>query len=161
MSERGTDPTTERRKAGPRAAGKVGVERWIENVFFGTAEVVVLGIPGLLALMGAPYNAPVKFAALVAVATLSLAIGTVRTGLTPTDWPSVTPASFLVRILYHSVVIVVVAGGGAAVGVVTGSTGGSLVVAVVLALGAVWAFPRVVAALHELLPLWNWNRPRR
>jgi hypothetical protein len=161
MSERGTDPTTERRKAGPRAVRKVGVERWVENVFFGLAEVAVLGIPGLLALMAAPQNAAVKFAALVGVTTLTLAIGTVRTGLTSFDWPAATPVLFLVRPVYHSVTVVAVAAGGAAVDVATGSTVGSLVVAVGLALGAVRLFPRIVAGLERLLPQWNWGLTRR
>lgn len=161
MSERGTNSTTERRKAGPRSPGKVGVERWIENVFFGLAEIAVLGLPGSIALLSAPYNASVKFAALVGISTLSLAIGTVRTDLTSLDWPTMTPESFLVRVVYHSAAIVVVAGLGAAVGVGLGSIVGSFVVTIGLALGAVWLFPRVVATLRERFPLWDWGRPRR
>lgn len=157
MSGRGTDHTTERRKAGPRSESKVGIERWVENVFFGGAEVVVLGFPGLFALLSAPFNAEVKFAAIVAVCTLSLAIGTVRQ-VESLDWPRLTPALFVVKIGYHSAVIAVAAVGGAAVDVFAGSAIGSLAVAVLVSLGAVWLFPRVVVWIRRLPPWWTWGQ---
>ena len=156
MSERGTDRTTEQRKAGPRHESKIGVERWVENVFFGGSEVAILGFPMLFGLMNAPFNAEVKFAAIVAVFTLSLAIGTVR-GVESLGWPRMTPTLFFVRILYHSAVIGVAAYGGAAVDLLAGSVVGSLVFVVLVSLGAVWLFPRLVAWLRQLPPWWQWS----
>ena len=157
MSERGTDTPTERRKAGPRSESKVGIEQWVENVFFGGAEVVVLGLPALFALLSTPFNAEAKFAAIVAVVTLSLAIGTVRQ-VESLDWPSLTPALFVLKIAYQSTVIGVAAYGGAAVDVLADSAIGSLVVAMLVSLGAVWLFPRIVAWIRRLPPWWTWGR---
>ena len=147
MTERGTDRTTERRKAGPRNESKIGVEEWVENVFFGGSEVALLGFPMLFALMNAPFNAEVKFAAIVAVCTLSLAIGTVRQ-VESLDWPRMTPALFFVRILYHSAAIGVAAYGGAAIDLLAGSVVGSLVFVVLISLGAIRLFPCLVAWLR-------------
>lgn len=157
MSERGTDPTTEQRKAGPQNETKIGVEQWVENVFFGGSEVAILGFPMLFALMNAPFNSEVKFAAIVAVCTLSLAIGTVRQ-VESLNWPRMTPVLFFVRVVYHSTVIGVAAYGGAAVDLFAGSAVGSLVFVVLVSLGAVWLFPRIVAWLRRLPPWWTWGR---
>ena len=157
MRRRGTDGSTERRKAGPRATRKEGTERWIEGVFFGLAEVVTFGFPTLLALLDAPFNSALKFAALVAVTTLSLAIGTIRWS-DSLDWPSLSYGTALVRLVYHSLTIALAAVGGAAVGVVAGSTLGSLVVAAFLSVGAVRLFPRLTAVLDRLPPWWQWGR---
>ena len=157
MSGRGTDSPTERRKAGPRATEKVGIERWIEGVFFGFAEVVVFGFPALLWLLSAPYNAEVKFAALVAIGALSLAVGTVRWNETP-GWPATSYRLIPIRIVYHSLAIAIAAGGGAAVDLFVDSMLGSLVAAAGLSVVAVWLFPRLVEALGRLPPWWQWGR---
>lgn len=156
MRQRGTDGSTERRKAGPRATRKEGSE-WIEGVFFGLAEIVTFGFPTLLALLDAPFDSALKFAALVAITTLSLAIGTVRWS-DSFDWPPLSYGTALVRLVYHSLAIALAAVGGAAVGVVAGSTLGSLVVAALLSIGAVWLFPRLILALDRLPPWWQWGR---
>ncbi|GAA0450291.1 hypothetical protein MUK72_10590 [Halococcus dombrowskii] len=157
MRRRGTDGSTERRKAGPRATRKEGSERWIETVFFGLAEVVTFGFPTLLALLDAPFNAELKFAALVAVTTLSLAIGTARWSES-FDWPPLSYGTALVRIVYHSLAIAFAAVGGAAMDVIAGSTLGSFAVAALLSIGAVRLFPRLIAALDRLLPWWQWGQ---
>ncbi|EMA49541.1 hypothetical protein [Halococcus thailandensis] len=157
MRRRGTDGSTERRKAGPRTTRKEGTERWIEGVFFGLAEVVVFGLPTLLALLDAPFDAESKFAALVAVTTLSLTIGTIRWSAS-FDWPSLSYGTALVRLVYHSLAIALAAVGGAAVGVVADSTVGSLVVAALLSIGAVRLFSRLVAVLERLPPWWQWGQ---
>lgn len=157
MSRRGTDSSTERRKAGPRAAGKTGVERWVENVFFGLVEVVVAGFPALLWLMGAPYNAEVTFAALVALVTLSLAVGTARNA-DSVGWPAMSYQSVPVRIGYHSLAIVVAAGSGTAVDLLADSVLGSLVAAMGVSVAAVGLFPRLVVTLRRLPPWWQWSR---
>ena len=157
MSGRGTDGSTERRKAGPRATGKVGIERWIEDVFYGLAEIVLYGFPALLWLLGAPYNAEVKFAALVAIGALSLAVGTVRWGGS-VGWPPTSYRLVPVRIAYHSLALLAAAGGGAAVDLLADSMLGSLVAAVAISVAAVWLFPRLVGALGRLPPWWQWGR---
>ncbi|EMA43802.1 hypothetical protein C448_09497 [Halococcus morrhuae DSM 1307] len=157
MRRRGTDGSTERRKAGPRATRKDGSERWVETVFFGLAEVVTFGFPTLLALLDAPFNAELKFAALVAVTTLSLAIGTARWSES-FDWPPLSYGTALVRIVYHSLAIALAAVGGAAIDVLAGSTLGSLAVAALLSIGAIRLFPRLIAALDRLPPWWQWGQ---
>ena len=157
MSRRGTDGSTERRKAGPRATGKVGVERWIEDVFYGLAEIVVYGFPALLWLLGAPYSAEVKFAALVAIGALSLAVGTVRWDGS-VGWPPTSYRLVPVRIAYHSLALLVAAGGGAAVDLLADSALGSLVAAVGVSVAAVWLFPYLVGLLEGLPPWWQWGR---
>lgn len=159
MTGRGTDSATERRKAGPRATRKVGVEKWIESVFYGGSEVVVCGFPALFVLMNAPFNVEVKFAALVVLVTLTLAIGTVRDGrIESLEWPPLTPVLFVIRVSYHSAVIAIAAYGGAAVDLLGGTALGSLLIAVLLSLGAVWLFPRLVARVRGLGPWWTWGR---
>lgn len=161
MSERGTDHETERRKAGPRGARKLGVERWVENVFYGGSEVLGLGFPALWGLLDAPNNVEVKFAAIVAVVTLTLAIGTVRDDrIHSLEWPSLTPALFVVKTVYLSVVITAAAYGGAAVDRFAGSAVGSLLFAFLFSLVAVWCFPRLVASIRRLPPWWTWGRGR-
>lgn len=157
MSRRGTDSSTERRKAGPRATGKAGVERWVENVFFGLAEVVVAGLPALLWLMGAPYNDEVTFAALVAIVTLSLAVGTARNAES-VGWPAMSYRLVPVRIGYHSFAIVVAAGSGTAIELLADSVLGSLVAAVGVSVAAVGLFPRLVVTLRRLPPWWQGSR---
>jgi hypothetical protein len=157
MSGRGTDGSTERRKAGPRATGKAGVERWIEDVFFGFGEVVVFGFPALLSLLSAPFNAEMKFAALVAIAALSLAVGTVRWSEVP-GWPATSYRLVPLRIVYHSLAILAAAGGGAAVDLFAGSMLGSLVAAAGISVVAVWLFPRLVGKLERVPPWWQWGR---
>jgi hypothetical protein len=157
MSGRGTDGSTERRKAGPRAARKRGMERWIENVFFGLSEVVVFGLPTLFLLLGAPFNAEVKFAALVGIGTLAVGIGTAR-GSDSLGWPAMSYRLVPVRIAYHSLTIAIAAGGGAAVDLVAGSALGSLAAAVLASLAAVRLFPELVGALRGLPPWWQWGR---
>ena len=157
MSGRGTDGSIERRKAGPRATHKSGVERWIENVFFGLAEVVVFGFPTLLWLLSAPFAAEVKFAALVAIAALSLAVGTVRWS-EALGWPPMSYGLVPVRIAYHSLAIAVAAGCGAAVDLLAGSALGSLAAAVLASLAAIRLFPAFVGLFRGLRPWWQWGR---
>ena len=159
MSERGTDHVTEQRKAGPRAARKMGIERWVENVFYAGSEVVLLGFPALWGVMDAPNNVEVKFAALVAVVTLVLAIGTVRDGrIAALEWPALTPTVFVLKAVFHSVVITVAAYGGAALELFVGSPLGSLLFVVCCSGVAVWLFPRLVARVRELPAWWTWGQ---
>ena len=157
MRRRGTDNAIERRKGGPRATRKEGSERCVETVFFGLAEVVIFGFPTLLALLDTPFDAELKFAALVAVTTLSLAIGTIRWSES-FDWPSLSYETALVRLVYHSLAIAFAAVGGAAIDVFLGSALGSLVVATLLSISAVRLFPRLVAVLERLPPWWQWGQ---
>ncbi|WP_049903028.1 hypothetical protein [Halococcus agarilyticus] len=155
---RGSDHTTERRKAGPRNAEKVGVERWIEGVFFGCAEVAVLAWPALLSLLDAAANAAVKFAAIVALSTAAVAIGTVRTGWTSLAWPPLTPRLLLARAVSHNLTILLAAHGGAAIVLLTESTLGSAAFAAAIAGGSVWVFPRIAERVAALPPWWEWGR---
>jgi len=155
---RGSDHTTERRKAGPRNTEKVGAERWIEGVFFGCAEVAVLALPALLSLLDASANAAVKFAAIVALVTAAVAIGTVRAGWTSLAWPPMTARLLVARAISHNLTVLIAAYGGAAIALFTGSTLGSAAFAVAVAGGSVWAFPRIAARVAALPPWWKWGR---
>jgi|AntDeeMinimDraft_5_1070356.scaffolds.fasta_scaffold07609_4 hypothetical protein len=155
---RGSDRVTERRKAGSRSPEKVGIERWIEGVFFGGAEVAVLGVPTLVSLLDAPANAAVKFAAIVSLSTAAVAIGTVRTGWTALAWPPMTARLLLVRVGYHNLTVLVAAYGGAAVDRLAGSALVTAAFAAAVAVGAVWAFPRIAGRVSTLPPWWQWGR---
>ena len=157
MSGRGTDGSTERRKAGPRTSRKAGIERWIENVFFGLSEVVVFGFPALLLLLGAPFNAEVKFAALAGIVTLAVGVGMARES-DSLGWPAMSYRLVPVRIAYHSLAIAIVAGGGAAVDLLADSALGSLAAAMLASLAAVRLFPELVGGLRGLPPWWQWGR---
>ncbi|PSQ12242.1 hypothetical protein BRC98_03460 [Halobacteriales archaeon QS_7_68_65] len=155
---RGSDHATERRKAGPRDAEKVGVERWIEGVFFGGAEMAVLAWPAFSSLLDASANAAVKFAAIVALSTAAVAIGTVRVGWTPFAWPPMTARLLLARAVTHNLTVLIAAHGGAAIDRLVGSTLGSAAFAALVVGGSVGAFPRVAARVAALPPWWEWGR---
>jgi hypothetical protein len=136
----------------------VGAERWIEGVFFGCAEVAVLALPALLSLLDASANAAVKFAAIVALVTAAVAIGTVRAGWTSLAWPPMTARLLVARAISHNLTVLIAAYGGAAIALFTGSTLGSAAFAVAVAGGSVWAFPRIAARVAALPPWWEWGR---
>ncbi|EMA50086.1 MULTISPECIES: hypothetical protein [Halococcus] len=153
----GSDNATERRKAGPRTAEKVGVERWIEGVFFGCAEVAILGLPALFSLLDASANAEVKLAAIVALSTAAIAIGTIRTGWTRLSWPPLTPRLLLARAVVHNLLVLVAAYGGATIDLLSGSALGSAAFAVLVAAGTVWVFPQITAHASTLPSWWKWG----
>ncbi|PSP72689.1 hypothetical protein BRD12_00960 [Halobacteriales archaeon SW_12_67_38] len=155
---RGSDHATEQRKAGPRNTEKVGAERWIEGVFFGCAEVAVLAWPALLSLLDAAANAAVKFAAIVALATAAIAIGTVRAGWVALVWPPMTARLLVARAISHNLTVLIAAYGGAAIALFTGSTLGSAAFAALVAGGSVWVFPRIAEQVVALPAWWEWGR---
>lgn len=148
VTNRGTDYATQERQLTAREE-KEGVEQWLEHVFFAAGEVTFLGLPAFFVLMDAEPNAPLKFAALFAWATLVVATGTFRDSRIGVEWPPVTPVLVLARFAYYVLVVVAVAYAGAGVDLLVGSPALTAAVAVALTLGAARAFPALARRLVD------------
>ncbi len=122
-------------------------------------DVSVLSLPVLFAIMAAPgtgvYDATA--AGLLAWMTM-VAVGTAIRGgwIKPiaTDtlgWVSLTPSLIVLRILYYNIVLAAAAFGGPALAIATGVGPLSLVVAGLLAVGSMLAFPRLAEGFYHLL----------
>lgn len=135
---RGTDPSIERRQIEPRSE-KRGVDRWLEDLFFGGGEVTLFGIPGLVALMTVEPNDPVKFAALVGWMGLSVAVGTVRGGWLPPvpAWIRKTRWTFLPLLVFHAGVLWLAGIGGMRAELAYGTRFASIAVATAIPVVAV------------------------
>ena len=142
MTSRGTDHATEKRQLRPREE-KEGIEEWTESFFFAIGEVTFLGVPAFYLLMDAEPNGPLKYSALFAWLAFCLSVGTLRGHWIDIDWPPVTPALALLRLVYYDIVILLVAYAGAAVDLAFHSPFVTATVAVVLAVGGALVFPRL------------------
>ncbi|WP_227353194.1 hypothetical protein [Haladaptatus salinisoli] len=143
MTGRSTDYAPNERQLRPREE-KEGVERWLEDVFFALGEVTFLSLPAFVALMDAEPNAPVKFTLLVAWATLTLTVGTLRYGRFGVEWPPMTPSQFVVRLAFYNATVTLIAYAGANVDLALRSPAATAGVAALLSVCATWGFARLV-----------------
>lgn len=143
VTGRSTDYATEERQI-RRREEKAGVEQWFEDVFFALGEVTFLSLPAFVALMDAEPNAPVKFTLLVAWATLTLTVGTLRYGQFGVEWPPMTPSQFVVRLVYYNAAVTLIAYAGANVDLALRSPVVTAGVAALLSVCATWGFARLV-----------------
>ena len=150
VMSRGTDHATEERQLRTRK-GKEGIEEWIESLFFAVGEVTFLCLPAFFLLMDAEPNGPLKFAALFAWIALCLSVGTFRGHWVDIDWPPVTPALLLLRLVYYDVVILAIAYAGTGVDLAFHSPVVTATVAAVLAVGCALAFPRLAWSIENRL----------
>lgn len=108
MSQRGTDPATEERRLRPREESENDpLGRWLEDLFDGTAEGVVLGIPALLfAVFSGDLRA--SSAAMGAAVVLSVGIAAYRNGRLSVgpEWPPMDPAFVLLRVVWYNAAVV-------------------------------------------------------
>lgn len=137
-----------------------GIEKWLDDLFFAFSEVMVLGLPVLLALVIGS-NPAATLGAIVAVATLTLAIALVkseRTRLSAT-WPRFRLSTTLARVLWYNTTLAVAAYVGAAIDSALAPGFGSVGFAAAVSIGAVATLPWIAARTTELLSWWTWGRP--
>lgn len=158
MSQRGTDPVTEERRLRPRDNSESDpLGRWLQDLFDGTAEGAILGIPALLfAVFSGDLRA--SSAAMGATVVLSCGIAAYRNGALSVgpEWPPMDPAFVLLRVVWYNAAVVAaifvaVAAVTAPIApselVVAGFVGGGVAAAAVLSLSSV-AF--ALESLREL-----------
>lgn len=147
MSQRGTDPATEKRRLRPREESESDpLGRWLQDLFDGTAEGVVLGLPALLfSILSSDIAA--SSAAMGAAIVLSGGIAAYRNGRLSVgpEWPPMDPAFVLLRaVWYNAAVVAALFAGAAAVTapvapselVVAGFVGGGIAAVAVLSLSS-------------------------
>ena len=166
VSDRGTDPATERRRLRPReendAVGSV-----LEDAFDAIAEVGLFGLPTLvIAVFAAPYRT--KTAVAAGTIALCLAVATLRSDRLAVgpEWPPTTLGLSALRLAYYNLAIalmVVVEQGVTVAGEllfpdVGAALGGTLLTAiaaagaVTVALAAAALFPGIALAAARRTP---------
>ncbi|SFG15803.1 hypothetical protein SAMN04488063_1604 [Halopelagius inordinatus] len=108
MSQRGTDPATEKRRLRAREESENDpLGRWLQDLFDGTAEAVVLAIPALLfSILSSDIAA--SSAAMGATVVLSVGIAAYRNGRLSVgpEWPPMNTAFVLLRVVWYNVAVV-------------------------------------------------------
>lgn len=139
---------------------KEGIERWLDDLFFAFCEVVVLGIPVLLALVMTS-DPGTTLAAIVAVVTLTLAVTLVRSERTRLSaiWPRFRPSTTLARVLWYNATLAVAAYVGVAIDSVLLPGFGTVVFAASVSVGAAATLPWAASRTTQLLSWWTWGRP--
>lgn len=152
MSRGATDPETEARQVRAREENDE-LGRWLENLFDGTAEATVLGLPALVvAVFSGGFLA--SSAALGAVVALSVGVAAYRNGSLAfgPGWPPFSPFYVVVRVVWYNLAYF------AAIYGVVGfdlfeSTPSGLALAIVagtaVAAGALLAFPYVADGVES------------
>lgn len=149
-----SDDRARRRRTGPRRHGLRGFEGWLEDVVLTGLEASILGSPTLLTVVGASAFATERqHAALVALSTFALVVGTMRSerGRFGADWPRTMASAVLPRAIYYNTVLAVAAYGGAAIGTHGGVLAGAVFAASVAGIAAV-GLPSVRTWTRRSLP---------
>lgn len=150
------------RPPGWKHLSKEGLEKYTEDVFFALGEVSILGMPVLMAVVVTlEYEAERTLGAIVALATLTLAVATVRSGRTRIGaaWPGFRPSTVLVRIVWYNLAFALAAYGGGAIDVVLRPGLGSVGFAAAVSIAAVVTLPWAADRTRTLVSWWTWGRP--
>ncbi|MFC6825558.1 hypothetical protein [Halopelagius fulvigenes] len=148
MPQRGTDRATEERRLRPREESENDpLGRWLEDLFDGTAEGVVLGLPALLFSVFAG-DIVASSAAMGATVVLSYGIAAYRNGRIAVgpEWPPMDAAFVVLRFVWYNFTLLAAIFAGAAAAnsplapsvlVVAGFVGGGVAALGVLSLSSV------------------------
>jgi hypothetical protein len=127
-------------------------DRWLDYVFFGGAEVTVLGLPVLLVLMFAPNPVQVSLSAMTALTASTVAVATLRGGWVDVgEWPAFGDFySLPFRAGYYGGVLALASYVGAASQTLSGRWWLGVLVPVLLCAVTLAAFPRVLRRFRDV-----------
>lgn len=152
MSRGATDPETEARQVRPREENDE-LGRWLSDLFDGTAEATVLGLP-LLVIASFSGDFVASSAALGAAVALSWGVAAHRNGRLSVgpDWPPFSMFYAGVRFVWYNVVYAVAVFGTVASGLFQPTASGlaaAIVAGIAVGAGGVLAFPFVVSGIES------------